>query len=303
MSGIEAVNLCKKLIVADVLSWQSLFCDNCGEENKEPCLNCFSCSKDISDHIKFQIDGCIKEEYQYDFLAFPELKAQALRFATNVLDQGFMYYMLLDLAESENIQKQSSPSYNEFLDIVRELMKREALSQAKDGAICFGEIGDCLKLAFLTADDIITTVKSFSMVIHNEKLEDRFPGLKGVETIFPRFDGTVGKLSLSKKYYKPEALCCITLNGAIDFNDYELTKLFRLDRCIKTNKLFFDNETVVSLWIQDEIVIDLNWENIPNTKVTDDTHNSLKEGKFALIGFKKSGEVDYADEPSKHNKY
>ena len=59
----------------------------------------------------------------------------------------------------------------------------------------------CLKLAFLSADDFLVAMKKFSIAMQREKLGERFLRLKGEETIFPRFDGTVGKIIISE-YYK-----------------------------------------------------------------------------------------------------
>lgn len=283
-----------------MLSWQPLVCEHCGDEIHEPRIYCLSCSNDISNQIVFHIDGCIEDESPEDFRVFPEMKAQAKKFSDQLKYQGYMYYMLLDLAESENIQKQNSLAYSEFLENVRELMKREALSQAKDGVLSFGEIGDCLKLAFLSADDFITAMEKFSIVVEKEKLGEQFPSLKGRETIFPRFDGTIGKIDIPDYYKDTEKIFCITLNGGIDFNDYELTKLYRLDRYIKTKKDFYNDEVIISLWLQKEIFIDLKWKNMPLIKVEDHTHGQKKEGSFGLLGFTKTGDYFHEETPSKY---
>jgi len=296
---VEAINLIKKLIKAKVLIWQPLSCEHCKEEIKEPRIYCSSCNNDISNQIVFHIDGCIEDDDQKDFLVFPTMKTQAKQFSEKLKHQGYMYYLLLDLAESENIQRQNSLDYNEFLENVRELMKREALSQAKNRALSFGEIGDCMKLAFLSADDFLVTMEKFSTVVQREKLGEHFPALKGKETIFPRFDGTIGKISIPNYCNDPEKIFCITLNGGIDFNDYELTKFFRLDHYIKTKKNFYDGDIIISLWVQEEIFNDLNWGRMPAVKIEDNTHNLKKEGKFGLLGFTKTGGFFYEKEPSK----
>jgi hypothetical protein len=300
LSGGEAINLLHKLIEAGVLTWQPRYCDYCKEEIHEPRIHCLSCGNDISSQIAFHIDGCIGEESQDDFQVFPIMKAQAKKFSDKLKHQGYMYYMLLDLAESENLQSQNSLDYNEFLENVRELMKREALSQAKNAALSFGEVGDCLKLAFLSATDFIAAMEKFSSAVQGEKLGERFPALEGRETIFPRFDGTIGKITMSKYYNNIEKIFCITLNGGIDFNDYELTKLYRLDHCIKTKKNFYDRDIIMSLWVQEEIFNDLNWENMPLVKVEDNTHGLNKKGSFGLLGFKKNGDFFHEEDPLKY---
>jgi len=259
LSGVEAVNLIKNLIKANVLTWQPLFCDHCREEIFEPQIYCPECNNDISDQVTFHIEGAIENKDQKDFKVFPEMKFQAKQFSRKLKEQKFMYYMLLDLAESETLQKQSSLEYNEFLENVRTLMKREALSQAKNNTLSFGEIGDCLKLAFLSAYDFLIAMEKFSIAMQREKLGEQFLYLKGKETIFPRFDGTIGKINISEYYKDFEKIFCVTFNGGIDFNDYELTKFYRLNRFIKTKKNFYDDNIFMSLWIQEEIFKDLNW--------------------------------------------
>jgi hypothetical protein len=295
MSGGEVINLLRELIKAEVLTWQIPLCEYCGEEIKEPQIYCLSCKNEISNQITFYIDGCIEDEE--DYKVFPELKAQAKRFSHELNHQGYMYYMLLDLTESENLQKQNSADYNEFLENMRELMKREALSQTRKNALSFGEIGDCLKLAFLSESDFLIAMKNFSVVVQNEKIIKQFPSLKGDETIFPRFDGTIGKIKIPKNYKEPEKIFCITLNGGIDFNDYELTKFFRLKHHIKTKKMFFNDENIVSLWVHEDIFKDLQWDEIPTVPIEDNTHNLTKKGNFGLLGFTKNGDYFHEENP------
>ena len=300
LSGGEAINLIKELIKANVLDWQPIFCEHCGGEIHEPQIYCMSCKRDISEQIVFHIDGCIKNEEQEDLRAFPDMKAKAKQFAVKLRQQGYMYYLLLDLAESENLQNLDSLNYNEFLNKVRILMRREALSQAKNDTLSFGEIGDCLKLAFLSTSDFLSATKKFSIVVNKEKLGDQFPTLKGRETIFPRFDGTIGKISIPKYYNDPEKIFCITLNGTIDFNDYELTKFYRLDHRIKTKKDFYGDDTIISLWVQEEIFKDLNWDMMPTVPVEDETHGLIKKGNFGLLGITKDGDCLHEDDPLKY---
>ena len=301
LSGNETVNLLQELVKAKVLIWQPRLCEYCKEEIQEPRIYCSSCKNNISNQITFHIDGCIEDKNTDDFLIFPTMKAKAIQFSNKLKRQGYMYYMLLDLAESENLQKQNSLKYNEFLENVRELMKREALSQTKNTSLSFGEIGDCLKLAFLSATDFLTAMEKISIAVDKEKLGERFPALKGIKTIFPRFDGTVGKIALPEYYNEPEKnLFCITLNGGIDFNDYELTKFFRFDRRIKTKKDFYDNDIILSLWVQEEIFYDLNWGNMPVIEVKDNTHGLYKKENFGLLGFKITGNFFHEEDPVKN---
>jgi len=51
------------------------------------------------------------------------------------------------------------------------------------------------------------------------------------------------------------------------------------------------------LWIQEEIFKDLKWENISVLDIEDNTHDIIKKGKIGLLGFKKTGEYIYEDNP------
>jgi len=298
MSGGEVINLLHELIKSEVLTWQIQSCEYCGEKIREPQIYCLLCKNEIFNQITFHIDGCIEEGSNDDFRVFPEMKAQAKRFSHELNQQGYMYYMLLDLTESENLQNQNSLEYNEFLEYMRELMKREALSQTRNNTLSFGEIGDCLKLAFLSAADFLIAMKNFSIVVQDKKVLKLFPSLSGEETIFPRFDGTIGKIKIPKSYKEPEKMFCITLNGGIDFNDYELTKFFRLKNHIKTKKIFFNDDNIISLWVQEDIFKDLRWGEIPTVLVKDNTHNLFKKGNFGLLGFTKTGDYFHEEKPS-----
>ena len=291
----------KELIAADVLKWQPLKCANCREPIREPQIYCPSCGNDITGQMVFHRDGCIDESEQKNYKAFPEMSERAKQFADRLHQQGHMYYLLIDLAESENLQKLDSLGYNEFLKKIRVLMRQEGLSQALKGSLSFGEVGDCLKLGFLNAFDFVSAMENFAIALGREKLHLQFPRLKGKETEFPRFDGVIGKINIQDCYKEPENMFCITLNGSIDFNDYELTRLFRLDQHIKTKRTFFDDDMLIALWVQEEIIKkDLKWGDIPAVIVTDKTHDVPKKEKFGLFGFNKNGECLYENDPDKY---
>lgn len=293
----------KDLIAANVLEWLPVKCERCTEPILQPQTYCQVCGNKITSQIVFHIDGCINESEEKDFKAFPEMSDKATRFANRFCQKGYMYYLLIDLAESENLQGTDGLAYDEFMKRIRVLMKQEGLSQALKGALSFGEVGDCLKLAFLDAFDFVTTLENFARALGDEKLNERFPTLKGKETEFPRFDGIIGKIEIPSYYKEPEKMFCITLSGAIDFNNYELTKLFRLDHKIKTDRKFFDDGTFVALWVQEEIILkDLKWEGIPVVCVTDNTHGVQKKENFGLFGFTKNGECFHEKVPQKYQK-
>jgi hypothetical protein len=235
----------------------------------------------------FYVDGCISENDQKKYELFSIRSAEAERFASELSKQGYMYYLLLDLVESENIQEQDSIQYNDFLEKTRMLMQREALSQAKDDVLCLGEIGDCLKIAFISANDSVEVLKKFAETIRREELDRQFPLLKAREVAyFPRYTGLIGKILISSRYRENlKKIFCVTLNGAIDFNDYEVTRLFRFDHEIKTCKDIFRGNTVLSVWIEDQIINDMEWGVIPTIKITAESHDKKKEGMFGLMAY------------------
>jgi hypothetical protein len=307
----EAINILKEMVSEKVVEWEPFRCDGCGRTISELHPYCI-CGHDLGDQISFHVEGCIDRQKQRDFLVFPNGKAQAARFAHLLNIQGHMYYLLIDLAESENLQEEDNFYYNEFLKKVRELIRLEVLSQAKDYVQCFGEIGDCMKIAFLSADDIITAVEKFAEIIKRENFDNQFPTLKGKETVFPRFDGTVGKVTVSNRNSESminlkldnnelEKTFCITLNGSIDFNDYELTQLFRFDHAIKTKKSIFE-DYIITLWLQQEILDDLEWDTVKTMAIETTSHGIPKKRKFGLVGFTGRSDESYktVDNPQEY---
>jgi len=270
-----------------VIEWQPFHCDRCGKEISEPLTQCDICGYDVTKDWVFKVDGNISEKDQESFLTFSVGRADAERFASRLKDQGYMYYLLLDLAESENIQEQDDLQYNDFLKRIRILMERKAMSQAKDIVLCLGEIGDCLKLAFLSVDDTKTVLESFARIIREESWDRDFPLLGAREAkYFPRYDGIIGKIPISPQYKNDlKEIFCITLNGSVDFNDYELTKLFRFDNAIKTRKEIFEGNTVLSVWVQDKTFKDMGWDDIPAIEVTVTSHDKEKKDAFGLLAY------------------
>jgi hypothetical protein len=248
---------------------------------------CDTCKYDVTGSWTFNLDGNIPDRDQKEFLKFSNGRFDSERFAARLNDQGHMYYLLLDLVESENIQEQDSPQYDKFLERIRVLMERMAMSQATDAVLCLGEIGDCLKLAFLSVDDTKTVLESFAKIIRAESWEKDFPSLKANEVkYFPRYDGIMGRITVTpRRKEELKNIFCITLNGAIDFNDYELTKLFRFDSEIKTRKEIFDGNTVLSVWVQDQMFKDMGWDEIPVIDVTATSHNKEKKDTFGLLAY------------------
>lgn len=289
----EAVILLTDLIHHQVIEWQPFYCDNCGKEVIEPQPLCSVCGNNVTRQWAFHVDGCIIEKSQEEYKNYSVNIAEAGRFAIKLGKQGYMYYLLLDLAESENIQKQDSIKFNEFLETIRYLIQQEALSQAKDSVLCLGEIGDCLKIAFLSADDYMVVLEKFSETIRKESLDKRFPSLKPKEAyFFPRYDGIIGKIPIASRYRDNlKNIFCVTLSGALDFNDYELTKLFRFDNAIKTRKeLFKSGNTILSVWTQEIIFKDISWSEMPTLSINATSHGEKKTDKFGLLVF--TGLVD-----------
>jgi hypothetical protein len=287
LTTYETINIVKDLIQSSVIEWNPFCCERCGKEISEPLSQCGICKQDVTESWTFNLDGNIPDRDQEAFLKFSNGRSDSERFAARLNDQGYMYYLLLDLAESENIQEQDSLQYDKFLERIRVLMERGAMSQASDAVLCLGETGDCLKLAFLSVDDTKTVLESFAKLIRAESWGKGFPLLEAVEAkYFPRYDGIMGKIKISpRRKEELKNIFCITLNGAVDFNDYELTKLFRFDSEIKTRKEIFDGNTVLSVWVQDQMFKDMGWDEIPSIDVTAPSHNKDKKDTFGLLAY------------------
>jgi len=256
-------------------------------EINEPLSQCNICGQDITEGWVFQVEGDIPENDQKEYLKFSMGRYDAERFADVLIAQGYMYYLLLDLVESENIQEQDDVQYNEFLEKVRFLIERDAMSQAEKPVLCFGEVGDCLKLAFISPNDPKLVLSSFAEIIRTEPWGEYFPLLEAREARhFPRYDGIMAKIIISpRRKTDIKNIFCITLNGAVDFNDYELTKLFRFDSAIKTDKKIFNNDTVMSVWVQEKTLKDMNWDITSPIEVVTDSHNKEKKDMFGLLAY------------------
>jgi len=282
----ETMTLISDLVKYKAIDWNSFDCPSCGYNITKAILVCPSCNKDISENWKFYINGCLEEDQQKEYSNFAASKTTADNFSQQWIRQGHIYYLIIDVVESENLQEQDSLQYNAFLDKIRFLIKNRVLSQTKRKTICLGEIGDCIKIAFLSVDDAIKTMEKLAKIILEENFEQQFYPIRGIEASpFPRFDGTLGKISISDKHKELENIFCITLTGALDFNDYELTCLFRFDQKIKTTRSIFEKNTIISLWIQNEVIKALNWEGIPEVLIEAESHGSVKKSNFSLLAF------------------
>ena len=287
LTTYETINIVRDLIQNSVIEWQPFCCAGCGKEISGPLSQCDACKRDITEDWAFHVDGSISEKDQNMYRRISGGRRDAERFASRLKDQGYMFYLLLDLVESENIQEQDDIQYDGFLERIRVLMQQEAMSQVKDTVLCMGEIGDCLKLAFLSADDTKTVLESFAKIIRAESWEKNFPLLKAKEAkYFPRYDGIMGKIPISlRRKENTGKLFCMTLNGAVDFNDSELTRLFRFDSAIKTKKKLFDGNTVLSVWVQNQMFKDMGWDDMPVIEVTATSHGKEKEDTFGLLAY------------------
>lgn len=283
----ETINIVKDLIQNLVIEWQPFLCGRCGNEISKPLSLCDICKHDVTEEWAFQIKGNIPEEDQEAYRKFSAGRYDAERFADRLSEKGYMFYLLLDLVESENIQEQDSLQYDNFLERIRILIERKAISQARDDVLCFGEIGDCLKLAFISPDDPKLVLESFAQTIRTEPWERDFPMLKAEDAkYFPRYDGIMGRIPIALHRKKNmRSIFCITLNGAIDFNDYELTKLFRFDNAIKTRKKIFDGNTVLSVWVQNQMLNDMGWAGMPSIEVAVTSHGKEKKDRFGLLAY------------------
>jgi hypothetical protein len=304
LTRIETVNIVVDLIQNSVIEWESFRCEKCDKEITKPLIRCDTCGNDVAGQWRFHVDGCIPEQNQEKYKAFSGKSAEAKRFASKLSSQGYMYYLLLDLVESENLQEKDGFQYNDFLEKIRTLIQQEALSQAKDDVLCLGEIGDCLKLAFLSADDFIEVLEKFAETIRKEELDKQFPLLKAKEAaFFPRYDGLIGKITILPRYRTDlKKIFCVTLNGAIDFNDYEVTRLFRFDKEIKTCKEIFEGDTVLSVWTENQIFKDIGWEEMPTINVTVNSHGKDKDEIFGLMVYTGHEDNPYTviDKPEKY---
>jgi len=284
LTGFQATRLLTELVEAGVVEVASARCPQCFESIDYVRGDCPNCGHDLFSVSRFEVQGCLSKDNQIEYSKYASDRGEADRFAKRWVQQGHIFYLLIDLAESQIHQEQDSIAYNQFYADIRERVTRKALSKTKY-ALCLGEIGDCIKLAFMDANDAITALMEIARFIREDNLAANYPTLKGRDAPFPRFDGTLGKISIQGRYDDPKKVLCVTLNGNLDFNDYELTRLFRFDGAIKTQKRIY-RDIMVTAWVQDDVLDEMEgWNKIPMVEIEAKAHERSRKSKFGLLTF------------------
>jgi hypothetical protein len=284
---VATSKLADELDLAGVIKLSPIHCPACLREHSEISLYCENCGENLLSAVYFHINGCLSSSELEAFRQYRSRRVDAINYARDWINQGFSYYLLIDLVNSEKHQSADSDAYNRFFQHFREKLSDEILNEMRTPHLVLGEVGDCIKIAFIQPEDAYQVLLGIAKITKEEQWNRVAPELVESDYPFPRFDGTLGTLVLTKPSDRnPERLFAVTLGGALDFNSIELTRLFRYDQKIKTSREIFDT-TLVAVWIQQQILRDLSdeWSLSPIKVVKVDKHGAdfTYSQSFALL--------------------
>lgn len=292
---IATEQLAVDLDLAGVIKLNPIHCPACLREHPKISLYCENCGENLLSAIYFHIDGCLNSSELEAFKQYRSRRIDAINYARDWITQGFSYYLLIDLVNSERHQSADSDAYNRFFQHFREKLSNEILDEMRTPHLVLGEVGDCIKIAFIQPADAYQVLLGIARIAKEEQWNKVTPELVESEYPFPRFDGTLGRLVMTKPSDRnPERLFAVTLGGALDFNSIELTRLFRYDQKIHTCRDIF-SQTFVAAWIQAQVLNDLggNWATAPVKEAKVDKHGVAftYAESFALLRIDQ--DVDY----------
>lgn len=249
ITGAKGIYILKLLAESGVVHVDPVTCPVCGNPEHLVVDFCPVCHQDLFSLWAFTVDGNLQGDELRAFGGFRANRLLADQFSNAWIQQGFVYYLIIDLVESEHLQRTSSLEYNQFFSALRGKLQETVFPKLRRKVLPLGEIGDCLKIAFLDTESCIEFLRGVQKIVDGTRWETVVPHLIGREADFPSLDGTLGKLTLGSFERKtPSDLLVVTLSGQLDFNDIELTRLFRYDTAIETNREVFSSSSI-AVWI------------------------------------------------------
>lgn len=297
ISEYNAEKIYMALLEEGVIRIEKTTCPECSQNINEHSSRCPNCNTNFNTNLFYtNIDSVLNEQQIIDSRFKHKNKKQIKRLIDNWKNNGFISYLIFDLVNSEALQKEEF--YDEFWDVIRYIIKYRVLPRMEKTCIALSEVGDCFQIAFSDINESINFGLLFSKEISQykelNKFLDNHPKIKN----FPKFRSTLEILNLPKNKV-PEDIIFTTLNGSLDFNTEELTKLFRLDNGInlKNNKTFKKHN--VALWIGENLMkqANLNYK----TEIVHVGKNFPLEKKVSLVLFN-NGEKTIIDNPQDYIK-
>src|SRR5574344_784239 len=256
----EATEILLVLQKMNIITFEPRICMECGHENPMPlvcCENC-GCKINIYDNIMLKIDGLKSEDEKKNYKKryYQDLFARNL--ACEWKKNGEIYYILIDLVQSELLQHENDEFYTDVLEEFRKLVFDYALAKVQGTYLILGEIGDCIKIAFSNYSDIKIFAETFAQSEFLQQFPARVKKSKDTEEIYyPCFNMVSGAISLpydNGKQIQPEIIIVRTLNDSMDFNSSSLTTLFRMS---ESAKLIYKNafkNNHLCLWVFDKLI-------------------------------------------------
>ncbi|AKH77982.1 hypothetical protein LEP1GSC034_4177 [Leptospira interrogans str. 2003000735] len=276
----KAYQIIKKLILENVFdgSYDCPACDSTLSLNEifeTKAVKCPECGQDIQFYhdLYIKVFGNIPEK-DYEKLTFDQIAEIRIKnLAKYWRENGGITYFLLDLVNSELIQKENEREYNSFLSEFREFWVKRVLSQSKENHYFIGEIGDAYKIIFQDIVDAFNIVRIFSQEIINfdtsifENIKSKFP-------IFPKFKIVIDCVNLptdrNGRPIDPGDVFIKTANRTYDINSASVTQLYRAEAKLKEYKdSYYKNweKFDIALWLMDSAFEILsNYSIIPESE-------------------------------------
>lgn len=218
---------------------------------------CPECGHDIHsfNELFIKIYGNIPFQ-DYEKLTFIQIiEMKIINLAKSWRENGFITYFLLDLVNSESIQKENEREYNTFLSNFRDFWLKRVLSQSKSNCFFIGEIGDAYKILFQDVQDAFNIVRIFSKELTAFDTF-KFNGINLKFPNFPKFKIVIDCIDIPTdkqgKSIDPGEIFIKTANRTYDINSAGITQLYRAEARLKDFKEeYYRNWEIydIGLWL------------------------------------------------------
>ena len=277
-------------------------CPECGmDQEYEELQYCNYCNSELNvlgNSISTKIIGLLSDDRKFNDNEETVRNEQLNQIIFAWDRQKYLVYLLIDVSNSERIQDESDTNYIKYLEILRSVIKNEAMNYVKGEHLYFGEIGDCFKIALSSPNDVLPFINGLAKTHYEFYKSGKYPKAVVGLTPYPciKVSAQLIELTSSKN---PKDLLCKTLNGSLDFNYSLLTKLFRLDGNIKLNyDTVFNENNKMCAWIFDKLAKKIGLE-AKTQRITAFKHIHSKSEADVIAFTFPDGEPSLSKEPNK----
>ena len=193
--------------------------------------------------------------------------------------QNHIYYLIIDLVDSEHLQQNQS-AYGSLLETFREKVFPTVLGPSQGQYLLLGEVGDLFKIAFFNIEAMYSTVNRLHAQLIQRRL--RIETLEGDNNPI-RFKVIMGKIGRPetelRKKTESRDLLHKTLNDTWDINHPDVTKLFRVEGKLRSPHEI--DEYLLSVTAVDEVIgelrqLDSIWNETPIEREIQKSDNHIK---------------------------